>query len=100
MTSNEQTVGYRLSRQQERLWRLREQAGEELRPLRARLLLEGPLDVERLQEAFSRVVSRHEALRTRFEMVPGVTLPIQVIGEAATLTGLRDLRQVATDAKQ
>jgi len=32
-----------------------------------RFRLDGPLDVERLREAFGRVVERHEVLRTRFE---------------------------------
>ena len=41
VTSNKQTIGFRLSQQQQRLWRLREQIGVELRPVRGRLRLDG-----------------------------------------------------------
>ncbi|WP_156964509.1 non-ribosomal peptide synthetase, partial [Methylocapsa aurea] len=94
MTSTRETVGFALSQQQERLWRLRQDAGARLAPLRGRLRLEGPLDAALLQESLRKVVLRHEALRTRFDRLPSMILPIQVIdeavGEAALLT-LHDL---------
>ncbi|WP_159397042.1 amino acid adenylation domain-containing protein [Sorangium cellulosum] len=45
------------------------------------LLLEGPLDVERLDRALGAVVSRHEILRTRFQRLTSMGVPLQVIGE-------------------
>ena len=94
MTSNKQTIGFRLSQQQQRLWRLREQIGAELRPVRGRLRLDGDLDVLHLREVFCRLVSRHEALRTRFETAPGLSLPIQVIDDGTSAVKLRDLSQL------
>ncbi|MFN0226054.1 non-ribosomal peptide synthase/polyketide synthase, partial [Paenibacillus sp. KR2-11] len=41
------------------------------------LLLEGPLDIERVREAFRRLIDRHETLRTGFHMVNGE--PVQRI---------------------
>ncbi len=62
-----------LSVLQERLWML-----EELQPAQASAhahsaswLLEGDLDVERLERAIRQVIERHATLRTRFEIVDG-----------------------------
>ena len=44
------------------------------------LRLRGELDRDALKRALDRIVSRHEALRTRFEQVEGQ--PIQVIAAA------------------
>jgi amino acid adenylation domain-containing protein len=75
--------GFRLSPQQERLWRL-QQAGE-FAAYRSRgsLLVEGTLDLDTLEAAVLRTVQRHEILRTRFKTLSGMTLPVQVLGEAA-----------------
>ncbi|KAF6646499.1 condensation domain-containing protein, partial [Paenibacillus sp. EKM301P] len=35
------------------------------------LIIEGSLDKKRLEQAFRQLIERHEALRTRFEMVDG-----------------------------
>ena len=94
MMSNRRVVGFRLSQQQQRLWRLREQIGADLRPVRGWLRLEGSLDVPHLQEVFHHLVLRHEALRTRFEVAPGSSLPIQVIDDATTIVQLRDLSKM------
>ncbi|QBR71362.1 hypothetical protein CU048_08800 [Beijerinckiaceae bacterium] len=99
MTSNQLTVGFRLSQQQERLWRLRDQIGRDLPPLLGRLRLDGPLDAERLQDSLRRVVWRHEALRTRIELLSGTTQPIQVIGEATPFVNFRDLSQFAPESR-
>ncbi|HEX2254146.1 MAG TPA: amino acid adenylation domain-containing protein [Thermoanaerobaculia bacterium] len=71
--------GFRLSPQQRRLWRLHEEGA----PCRAQLVLrlDGELDRARLAAALGRVVARHEILRTGFERMPGVRLPVQRIGE-------------------
>jgi amino acid adenylation domain-containing protein/non-ribosomal peptide synthase protein (TIGR01720 family) len=75
-----EAVGYNISWQQERVWRLSQEAGEALQPLRSAVHIEGPLCRERLSLALSRLVSRHEILRTSFEMLAGMALPIQVVG--------------------
>jgi len=75
--------GFRLSLQQERLWNLALSTEE---PLRARLaiLLEGEIDPPALRAALLQVVERHEILRTRFSLLPGMKLPLQVVATAET----------------
>ena len=41
----------------------------------------GPVDPERLERAVKWVVEQHEILRTTFALLPGMTLPAQVIHE-------------------
>jgi hypothetical protein len=91
MTSTREVVGYRLSRQQQQLWRTSENAGGKLRPARARLRLEGSLDIARLETSLHWVAQRHEALRARIELLPGTTQPIQVIDEATPALEVHDL---------
>jgi amino acid adenylation domain-containing protein/FkbM family methyltransferase len=80
----ETVQSYRLSPQQEHLWLLQQQhAG----PYRAQCawLLEGPLDRARLQRALNVLVERHEILRTTFQNLPDVLVPVQVISEAKSI---------------
>ncbi len=72
--------GYRLSPQQRQLW-LRQPAGTTFRAQCA-VLLEGSLKIEALQKALEIVIERHEILRTTFQRQPGMTVPLQVIGES------------------
>ncbi|HSF40966.1 MAG TPA: amino acid adenylation domain-containing protein [Thermoanaerobaculia bacterium] len=76
------TQGFRLSPQQQHLWRVRHQ---EIAGLATRCAVEitGPLDRERLSLALEQAVGRHEILRTTFPLLPGMSLPVQVVGEAA-----------------
>ncbi|ARN83879.1 non-ribosomal peptide synthetase [Methylocystis bryophila] len=100
MSFDPKTVGFRLSRQQDRLWRLQEKAGRDMAPLLGRLRLEGQLDAGRLQNSLRRLVSRHEALRTRIVLMPGTTQPIQVINaEAVDVEELRDCSGVAPEGR-
>ncbi len=71
--------GARLSPQQRRLWALGEVHG----PLAVQLAadLEGPLDRGDLRAAIDRAVARHDILRTRFQPVPGLRVPVQVVAE-------------------
>ncbi|TRL35819.1 amino acid adenylation domain-containing protein [Methylosinus sporium] len=99
MMLNQQTIGYRLSLQQERIWRSWRRSGGDLPLLRGRVRLEGPLDILRLRDSFDRILRRHEALRTRIELLPGTTQPIQIIGEAAALRELRDFGDRAPEER-
>ncbi|HYW71141.1 MAG TPA: amino acid adenylation domain-containing protein [Pyrinomonadaceae bacterium] len=67
--------GFRLSPQQKRVWSLQETSTA----YRAQcaILIEGSLRVEFLQEALLKVVDRHEILRTIFDRLPGMKVPIQ-----------------------
>ncbi len=91
--------GYRLSPQQERLWLLQQ---EHSGPYCAQCswLLEGPLDSPKLRRLLNELVERHEILRTTFQNLPDVLIPVQVISDAASiawheydLTGLSQLDQ-------
>ena len=77
------TEGFRLSPQQRRLWLL-QQGGDRL-PYRAQcaILVEGELDATRLRAALSRAVERNEILRTGFQSLPGMAVPVQVISDGA-----------------
>lgn len=71
-----ETVGFRLSPQQQ-------QPLASLGASRAAqcaVLLDGPVDLARLQEALDGAVARHEILRTTFVQPAGMRTPQQVIG--------------------
>src|SRR6185437_2386372 len=80
-TIEEHVEGYLLSPQQKRLWRLQQEDGATAYQAQCAVLIEGPLDVEALEEATQAVVDRHEVLRTSFQRQPGMKVPVQVINE-------------------
>src|SRR6476659_1101213 len=90
---------YRLSPQQERLWLLQQKHPG---PYRAQCswLLEGPLDQTRLRSAVNALVERHEILRTSFQNLPDVLLPVQVIVETAAITWREHYLTVLSPAAQ
>ena len=75
------TEGLKLSPQQQHLWSLTQ--GEDGRCYQARcaVRLQGRLNKQALRNAIEEVVKRHEILRTVFRVFPGLTMPVQVIGE-------------------
>ncbi len=73
--------GFALSPQQERLWQLQE-AGDGYAAF-GTVRIAGDVDPERLRQALAQVVRRHEILRTDFRRVPGLSAPLQVIGDPA-----------------
>nr|QEO73749.1 condensation domain-containing protein [uncultured bacterium] len=89
MQSEENIIGYRLSPQQQRLWRLLAPSGTN--PFRSVCVAElrGALDVSRLERALTLACRRHEALRTRFDLLPGLELPLQVIGDEPAAVRVR-----------
>lgn len=78
--------GYQLSPQQKSLWSL--SAGSEQSAFRAQcaILMEGPLDEELLRTALRDVIERHEILRTTFEFLPDMSIPLQVVCEDTRLS--------------
>jgi len=100
MVPAEQFEGYRLSAQQERLWRLQQDSATTPFRVQGLIEIEGPLDRERLQEALDWVVQQHEILRTGFGVFPGMTVPVQVIYEVtAGLNDIQDLGPLAADER-
>ena len=73
------TAGFWLSPSQKYVWSLQPDAAGT--PFRAAtlVLIEGPLEQERLLQALREVVSRHEILRTIFHRQPGMKVPFQVV---------------------
>ena len=77
-----QVEGFRLSRQQERLWLLqRETAAYRSQ---CAILIDGSLEEAALKEALRKVIDRHEILRTAFHSRPGLELPLQIVLDNAS----------------
>ncbi|BAS60152.1 amino acid adenylation domain-containing protein (plasmid) [Leptolyngbya boryana NIES-2135] len=73
--------GYSLSPQQKHLWKLQQRDQHQPYRVQVSVQIDGAFDRERLKLALQNVVDRHEILRTTFKCLPGLTLPLQVIGE-------------------
>src|SRR6185295_2706280 len=73
--SKEILEGYRLSPQQKHLWLL----GQSGRSAICAVRIDGEINVGVLRQAIEQVVERVEILRTTFKLLPGMTLPVQVI---------------------
>ncbi|MHC8371440.1 non-ribosomal peptide synthetase [Pseudomonas sp. MDT1-85] len=75
--------GFELSPQQAHLWRLQQ---TRLAPTAQRATLrirsEQPLDGARLNHSLLALMQRHEILRTRYQQLPGLSLPMQVIDDS------------------
>ena len=80
----QQIEAYALSPQQKRLFR-------DLPPgsptpwNRCAVSIRGPLDLDRLRASLEALLERHEILRTRYEMIAGLSDPIQTIAEIGQL---------------
>ncbi len=74
-----------LSFSQQRLWFLDQMAGSTpYYNITSRVHLQGELNFDALQQAFSEIVRRHEVLRTTFAKVDG--RPVQIINSPAPVT--------------
>jgi amino acid adenylation domain-containing protein/FkbM family methyltransferase len=71
--------GFHLSPQQKQLWLLPKPEAYLPYWTQYAVLIEGQLDLNRLQAALDRVIDRHESLRTAFRALAGMQLPLQVI---------------------
>ena len=91
-------LGFRLSPHQEYLWHLEE---GETSPffVQAVLRVEGEPVAEALSAALDAVVRRHEILRTTFQCLPGMTVPMQVIGDGGARSAELDLGAVDEEAR-
>lgn len=75
------TEGLQLSPQQKHLWSLTRGEDGQCYQVRCTVRLQGMLNKQALRNAIEQVVKRHEILRTDFRIFPGLTMPLQVIGE-------------------
>ncbi|MEO6525508.1 MAG: condensation domain-containing protein, partial [Gemmatimonadaceae bacterium] len=71
--------GFRLSPYQRHLWRLH--PSDATSPYRSQVAvaIAGPLELDRLRHAVCEAAAAHESLRTAFERVAGVKVPLQVV---------------------
>lgn len=76
---HEAIEGFRLSPQQRRLWSLHQVAHGMPYWCQCAVRLAGAIDVSLLVQSLQEVVERHEIMRTSFQQLPGMTLPVQVI---------------------
>ena len=74
--------GYQLSPQQRRLWQVQQDSFRYVS--QCAVLIEGPLQFDRLRECLGQLVRRHEILHTAFQRLPGLEFPLQVIVEPRT----------------
>ncbi len=68
-----------LSKQQERYWRW--QQSNQIYGTQAMFQLQGTFEPDTFQQALQQSVQRYEILRTTFSVMPGMELPMQVLGQ-------------------
>ncbi len=73
--------GYQLSPQQKHLWLLQNAEQSSAFYAQCAVLIEGQLNSDRLKETVEKVVERYEIFRTGFQLLPGMSTPLQVINE-------------------
>jgi non-ribosomal peptide synthetase component F len=71
--------GFRLSRQQRHLWRLQQHDQISAYRVLCAVRIEGQLDEPLFRATIASVFKRHEILRTRFQDLPEMNTPLQVI---------------------
>ena len=86
-----ETVGFRLSPQQQQLLA----PGGIPGVTQCAVLLDGPVDVGKLQDALNGALARHEILRTTFVQPTGMRAPQQVIGAESAPESSIELEQSA-----
>src|SRR5688572_32790415 len=76
--------GFRLSPQQRRAWQMQQDSA--VCASQSLVRLDGDLDAAALAAALDEAVRRHEILRTAFQRVPGLKVPLQVVTEPSPVT--------------
>src|ERR1019366_3492864 len=91
--------GSRLSLQQARQWTFarENQAAYQVQGV---VLLEGSLVINHLKQALQKLIERHEILRTVFRALPGMDMPMQVVGEPRLGWHLVNLESVDEQEQQ
>ncbi len=85
--------GFRLSPPQTRAWSLQDSGYGSQFGVQCSIRIIGPINVVDLGEAIARVRRHHEILRTRFAVLEGTSVPVQVVTETVLgLDALIDLR--------
>jgi NRPS condensation-like uncharacterized protein len=82
--------GYRLSPQQRRLWGMIRRGGGMSYQTKCVVAISGNFESRHLKTAVRNVIARHEILRTSFQCLPGMTIPMQVIRETGSVAWQED----------
>ena len=98
---NKTIEGFRLSPQQSHIWQSQQRGPGVPRQACCAVLIEGRLSPKLLTDSIEKVIERHEILRTMFQSVPGMDMPLQVINENYVVQ-LRehDLCHIETEGQQ
>src|ERR1700754_2926183 len=90
--------GFRLSPQQQALWHLQQSGAADVYTARGAIAVDGECDLFALEAALRCLVERHEILRTDFQQVAGLDLPLQVVSDRADLALTQsDISHLAED---
>jgi len=93
--------GFRISPQQKCLWLLQQAGNSQAYRAQCAVIIEGNLNIETLETAIRRVVDRHEILRTNFQALPGMNIPLQVItNHYIKSVYCHDLSSLSTEEQQ
>ncbi|NEU77736.1 non-ribosomal peptide synthetase [Nostoc sp. UIC 10630] len=77
--------GFQISPQQKRLWLLQQEANHQPYRVQCAVLVEGNIEHSILEKAIHNVWTKYEILRTSFPTLAGMAVPLQVIGEEASI---------------
>src|SRR5687768_2530001 len=94
------TDGFRLSPQQRRLWLVQQADPSPAYTARLTIRVVGDLETSVLEAALRSLVARHEILRTDFHCMPGVRIPVQVIGTGDFQIEEADLGHVSAEQRE
>ncbi|HEX5716217.1 MAG TPA: amino acid adenylation domain-containing protein [Thermoanaerobaculia bacterium] len=94
------TDGFRLSPQQRRLWLVQQADPSPAYTARLAICIAGDLETSVLEAALRSLVARHEILRTDFHCMPGVRIPVQVIGIGDFQIEEADLGQASAEQRE
>src|SRR5688572_7640510 len=83
-------TGYRLAPQQRHLWALLLQGWNGAYQMKCAVTIKGQLESRHLKTAAENVIARHEILRTTFQCLPGMTIPMHVIEETCGISWQED----------
>jgi amino acid adenylation domain-containing protein len=71
--------GFQISPQQKRVWLLQESEDKQPYRVTCMVVVEGEVDRDILETACQKVVEKYEILRTNFQTLKGMTIPLQVV---------------------
>jgi hypothetical protein len=86
--AGESAAGYPLSPQQRRVWALHRDDPGGCYRVACAAAIEGSLDDRVLAAVLRGVIARHEILRVRFRLLPGLAVPVQVVAAESSFLQL------------